>query len=275
MSITTIQRTVNSGDRLTLNLSTFENTAIGGVVDHCGNGTLTGNRYVTDPITGSCDIYVNFVSEGTSPPLRWTVSTQVSVGGSITPTSREVEDGEQTFFDISANPGYVINDVTGCGNGTLTGNRYVTRPVTGHCAVSVTFREEGGTQPAINLPGTLTPFTTNNANINNTHTHKVIFYQTDIITTGRVLQPSASRAILIRANNIAISLPGSPSEGDRVLFVTNVPGSVVHPNITIHRNGKKILQQDENLILDLNNTSLELIFVNNTIGWAYTDSQFN
>ncbi len=68
----------------------------------------------------------------------YTVSTTVSVGGSITPTDRAMGYGESTTFTLVPNDGYSIQSITGC-NGTLAGNTYTTGAITGDCEVTVIF----------------------------------------------------------------------------------------------------------------------------------------
>ena len=70
-----------------------------------------------------------------------TVTATVGSGndsGNITPTSQSVEDGGTASFTVTADAGWYIDSVSGCG-GTLSGNSYTTGPITGPCTITVTF----------------------------------------------------------------------------------------------------------------------------------------
>jgi len=69
---------------------------------------------------------------------HYSVTTQVSDGGSISPTIISVESGKTISFNLAANDNYIIDDVSGCG-GTLTDNTYVTGNVSDTCEVQVRF----------------------------------------------------------------------------------------------------------------------------------------
>ena len=79
-------------------------------------------------VTGSCSATIQM----------WTVATEVGSGGTIDPTSRQVDNGQIGTFALSPAVGYVIESVTGCG-GAPSGSTYVTAPVTANCTVSATF----------------------------------------------------------------------------------------------------------------------------------------
>lgn len=75
----------------------------------------------------------------------YTVTATANSGGSVSPESQEVGDGEIAQIVITPSSGYYIDDVTGC-DGTLSGNTYSTAPVTSNCTVNVTFA--AGTAPS-------------------------------------------------------------------------------------------------------------------------------
>ena len=102
-----------------------------GTVTGC-DGTLTGNRYTTGPITGDCTVNATFTINS------YTVAASAGNGGNIDPPTVTVEYGTTTGFTITPALGYSIGTVTGC-SGTLSGNRYTTGPVTGDCTVNATF----------------------------------------------------------------------------------------------------------------------------------------
>lgn len=66
------------------------------------------------------------------------VSATAGTGGTISPASRTVANGQTTTFTVSASTGYSISSVSGCG-GSLSGNTYTTGAVTSACAVNASF----------------------------------------------------------------------------------------------------------------------------------------
>lgn len=67
------------------------------------------------------------------------VSATAGPGGIVNPGARNVTEGATTTINISADSGYEIVSVTGCG-GTLTGDVYTTGAVTGACSISAVFQ---------------------------------------------------------------------------------------------------------------------------------------
>jgi len=63
-----------------------------------------------------------------------------------------------------------------------------------------------------------------------------------------------------------LSLPASPSVGDRVL-VADAAGTFATFNLTIGRNGNNILSNAGNYILNVNNAWAELVYVSASRGW--------
>ncbi|MBI3778136.1 MAG: hypothetical protein HY274_04365, partial [Gammaproteobacteria bacterium] len=68
----------------------------------------------------------------------YTVSTSSGAGGSISPTSASVTDGNTTSFTVTPSTGYSINTVSGCG-GSLSGTTYTTGAITSACTVTASF----------------------------------------------------------------------------------------------------------------------------------------
>ena len=100
-------------------------------VTGCG-GTLSGNTYTTGPITGNCTVTVTFAIN------TYTITASAGASGSITPsTPQTVNYNQTTSFTVTPNAGY-LSSVTGCG-GMLSGNTYMTGPITGNCTVTATF----------------------------------------------------------------------------------------------------------------------------------------
>lgn len=74
----------------------------------------------------------------TPSPTTYQVSATAGAGGSISPASATVDVGGTTQFTVTANSGYGVGNVTGCG-GTLSGITYTTGTVNANCTVSASF----------------------------------------------------------------------------------------------------------------------------------------
>lgn len=85
-------------------------------------------------------------------------------------------------------------------------------------------------------------------------------------TTGTGITAVANDRIICTGGGFTITLPASPLENDtiQVIDATGVFGS---SNVTIGRNGNKIQNLSEDLILNINNTSLTLVWTGATYGW--------
>jgi hypothetical protein len=106
-----------------------------GVSGSCG-GSLSGDTYTTNAITSDCTVSADFSL------IRYTVSTSEGSGGSISPSSVDVNHGATATFTIGVLDGYEIGSVSGC-NGSLSGNTYTTGSITGVCTVSASFNAVG------------------------------------------------------------------------------------------------------------------------------------
>lgn len=76
----------------------------------------------------------------TSTPLApaLTISTQTSIGGTILPTSASVASGQTATFTITAQEGFLLQQVSGC-SGVLNGSTYITGAVQQNCLVTASF----------------------------------------------------------------------------------------------------------------------------------------
>ncbi|MDB9857771.1 pectinesterase family protein [Amylibacter sp.] len=64
-----------------------------------------------------------------------------------------------------------------------------------------------------------------------------------------------------------LTLPASPSVGDTVK-VLDISGTASSGNITIARNGNKIGNLTEDFLIDVDNASVNLVYINSTYGWG-------
>ena len=80
-------------------------------------------------------------SSSSSPaaPTTYSVTVTAGAGGTTSLSSATVVSGNTTTVTLTANTGYEIADVTGCG-GTLSGNTFTTGPVTASCTITASFR---------------------------------------------------------------------------------------------------------------------------------------
>ena len=95
---------------------------------------------------------------GNPPPsvTTYQVSATAGTGGSISPASATVNAGGTTTFTVTANTGYVISSVTGCG-GTLTGNTYTVGAVNASCTVTASFLAQYTVTASAGAGGAISP----------------------------------------------------------------------------------------------------------------------
>lgn len=108
-------------------------------VDGC-SGHLVGTTYTTAPVTVDCTVSATFAVVP-PPAVTHIVTASAGSGGSIAPTRRSVADGASTTFTVTADAGFHIAAVSGCG-GSLSGTTYTTGPITANCAVTASFAED-------------------------------------------------------------------------------------------------------------------------------------
>lgn len=108
-------------------------------VSGCG-GSLAGNLFTTAPVTADCTVTASFAA---TPPVTHTVTPTATAGGTIAPSDPQtVDDGDTVAFTLSADTGFMLTGVTGCG-GSLSNFVYTTAPVTADCTVSASFTQTG------------------------------------------------------------------------------------------------------------------------------------
>ena len=138
-SVSPASQSVAAGQTAQLQISAAEGQRVVSA-SGCG-GTLNGNRYTTAPVTADCRVTATF-EPATVEPTRFTVSTSAGSGGSISPASRLVDADTVTSFNVTADSGFVIQDVSGCGGARNTGGVYTTAAITADCTVVASFVAE-------------------------------------------------------------------------------------------------------------------------------------
>ena len=92
----------------------------------CGGGSDSDTSIPTTP------------EESSPPASTFLISTTVGAGGSISPTSASVTEGETATFTLAMEEGYEIESISGC-NGSLTNLTYTIGEASTDCEISVTF----------------------------------------------------------------------------------------------------------------------------------------
>lgn len=92
-----------------------------------------------------------------TPAPTFTVQVGSVTGGSISPTSVSVSQGQTATFTVTADTGFELVSVTGCA-GTLTGTTYRTAPITADCEVNANFSAQTFTvNTVVDGNGTVSP----------------------------------------------------------------------------------------------------------------------
>ncbi len=70
-------------------------------------------------------------------------------GGTLSPASQEVVDGERAEITLTPNDGWIVDEVTGCGQGgSLSGTIWTTGQISADCALTVRFTRQFEVSPA-------------------------------------------------------------------------------------------------------------------------------
>ncbi len=129
-------QTVADGATTSFTLTPDAGFAIDNVGGTCG-GSLVGNVFTTDPVTGDCTVIANFVAVVVTHTVTPSVGTP---SGTISPsTPQVVADGATVAFTLTPDAGFDIDDVGGTCGGSLVGNIFTTDPVTADCTVIANF----------------------------------------------------------------------------------------------------------------------------------------
>ncbi len=144
-TITPPSATVNDGATTQFTLVADAGFHIDTVGGTCPAGSLAGNTYTTGAIIADCTVVANFAADVVTHTVTAVVGTPA---GTITPPSATVNDGATTAFTVTADAGFHIDTVTGCG-GTLAANTYTTGPITSDCTVTANFAADGGSNGVI------------------------------------------------------------------------------------------------------------------------------
>ena len=140
-SIEITPQTITSGESATFTLTPddgYEINIVTGDTNGCASGSLSGNIYITGPITSECEVMVTFKE---TELFIYTVTGVAGFNGSVSPASQTVVSLSFTTLEISPNDGYYIESANGCW-GLLSGTTFTTGPIADNCTVTVSFSLE-------------------------------------------------------------------------------------------------------------------------------------
>ena len=122
--------------------------ALSGGIGGCGGAPTTTNPFTTAAVTAPCTVTANFVLN------TFPVSTSVVVlgGGTLTCTPATVAFGATTTCTASANAGFTLTGISGCGGVPSTTNAFTTGAVTAACTVTARFAAAAVIEPALPVP---------------------------------------------------------------------------------------------------------------------------
>ena len=89
-------------------------------------------------------------------------------------------------------------------------------------------------------------------------------------STTPTLAASDRKFVDTTSHAITINLPASPLTGDQIRIL-DLAGTFGTNSCTIARNGKKLMNLTENLIVSTTNAGFELVFTGDTYGWKLTE----
>ena len=87
-----------------------------------------------------------------------------------------------------------------------------------------------------------------------------------LVTSAQTLSNKARVFADTSTGPFTLTLPASPSIGHFVK-ITDAAGTFGNNNLTVGRNSQRIMSLQEDLVLDISGSSIELVYVNSTYGW--------
>lgn len=92
-------------------------------------------------------------------------------------------------------------------------------------------------------------------------TNKTVTTSQTLLAGERIFANSTAAAF-------TLTLPSAPNDGDTIQVI-DVAGNFSVNNVTLARNGLKIQNLAEDLVLNLNNAAVTMIYSGATFGWVF------
>jgi uncharacterized Zn-binding protein involved in type VI secretion len=92
-------------------------------------------------------------------------------------------------------------------------------------------------------------------------TNRTLTANANLVSGERIFANSTSGAF-------TLTLPASPADGDTIQII-DVAGTFKINPVTVARNGEKIQNLTEDLVLNLNNAAVTMIYSGATFGWVF------
>jgi len=92
-------------------------------------------------------------------------------------------------------------------------------------------------------------------------TNRTLTTSSALVAGERIFANSTSGAF-------TLTLPASPADGDTIQII-DVAGTFKINPVTVERNGQKIQNLTEDLVLNLNNAAVTMIYSGATFGWVF------
>lgn len=120
--------------------------AVSGGISGCGGVGSSTNPFITAPITAACTVTANFVLI-TVPVSALAVAAN---GGTVNCAPNAVNFGSTSTCTATANVGFTLTSISGCGGATTSTSPFVTGAVTAPCTVTANFTPLAA--PIVNVP---------------------------------------------------------------------------------------------------------------------------
>ena len=92
-------------------------------------------------------------------------------------------------------------------------------------------------------------------------TNRTLTANANLVAGERIFANSTSGAF-------TLTLPATPQDGDTIQII-DVAGTFKINPVTVARNGQKIQNLTEDLVLNLNNAAVTMIYSGATFGWVF------
>jgi len=125
---------VEEGERVIFKIEADDGFVVE-TVEGC-DGSLEETSYIVESVSQNCSIHATFMSEAVAP--LYTISTNSTLGGVITPSVLSVSEKGSATFTLAADDGYLVHLVEGC-DGEWVDDTYEVSNAIADCTVDVRF----------------------------------------------------------------------------------------------------------------------------------------